>query len=377
MTTATFMATFNKDVVEADIFSEANAVTYKLVAKGQTNYSPTARLELNDSNIIGSVANGLNIRGMNGPSVAEIKSFELTNVDSSMNSSFKTFMDTSTHKILVIISGRSLRSTPDIDSWFSSKGSVAWPGNFMLNNYSCGYVGFYSTKLKKIVAEKAIYSDGNEIGLAEYLLVFDTLDDIGALGTPQRVVYDENEYSTTTGYEFKRYPVDTTIVKMADYNMTKGGTFLIQADLVASQTMVAANMKTRVNLRWFQGTTLLNASTVLESIDTSKTSVQGYSTAPPTADGFALVVSRYPRNDAVSGLASVKNMMFTEVSRDGSQINSTAAVGIYGVKANGFVESQSDNHLMDLKVDSTSLLNIVPIVGIREGTSTTPPQPII
>lgn len=375
MTTATFMASFNKDVVEANVFSEANAVTYKFHVGGMTNYSADAFLKRNDTNFTGTIANGLNLRCFSGEALVETKSYELTPTGSTMNNSFKTFMDTSLHELVVIFSGKGLNGSSDIDQWFNDKGSVAWPGSFMVNNYSCGYVGFYSTSLKKIVAEVAIYSDGNELGLAEHTLVFDTLKDVGVLGLPYRAVYDPTEYTTSTGYEFKRFPSDLSIDKMANYKMAPGRTYMIQATLQASPAMVTSNMKTRLNLRWFKGTTLLNAATVLESDGTDPTQVLAYSTAPATADGFTIVCSRYPKNDSIGGMASIKNFVFTEVSKDGSEIGPGAMIGVNGIKASGFIEAHSSPHLMDLGLDIPAIANIVPIVGIREGDSGTPPPP--
>lgn len=375
MATATFMASFNKDVVETNVFSEANAVTYKFHVGGMTNYSANAFLKRNDTVFTGTIANGLNLRCFTGESLAETKSYELTAVGSTMNNSFKTFMDTALHELIILFSGKNLKGSSDIDQWFTDKGSVAWPGSFMVNNYSCGYVGFYSPSLKRIVAEVAIYSDGSELGLAEHTLVFDTLNDVGVLGMPYRAVYDPSEYTTTNGYEFKRFPSDLSIDKMVNYKMAPGRTYMIQATVQASPEMAASNMKTRLNLRWFKGTSLLDASTVLESSGGNASQVIAYSKAPVDADGFTIVASRYPRNDSVAGKASIKNFVFTEVSKDGSEIGSNAMIGVNGIKASGFIESQISPHLMDLGLDIPAVANIVPIVGMREGDSGTPPPP--
>ncbi|ADG60142.1 long tail fiber protein proximal connector [Acinetobacter phage Acj9] len=375
MATATFMATFNKDVIETDVFSEANAVTYKFQLGGMTNYSGPGFVKRNTTDFTGTLVNGLNMRSFTGDAMVEIKSYELTPTTSTMNNSFKTYMDTVAHELVVIVSGKALRSSPDIDTWFTSKGSVAWPGSHMCNNFSCGYVALYSPSLNKIVAEVAKYSDGNDKGLAEYLTVFDVLSDIGVLGFPGRIVYDPAEYTTLNGYEFKRFPTSAVITKMSDVGMVAGRTYMIQSTLQASEEMVAANMKTRVNLRWFKGNTLLDASTVLESQSTMDTNVLGYSKAPDGADGVTIVVSRFPKNDAVTGRALCKNFTFVEVSRDGSEFSSTAAIGVNGIKASLFNEGQAAPHIMSLGLDVLGIQNIVPIVGMREGDSGSPPSP--
>ncbi|WJJ54628.1 hinge connector long tail fiber [Acinetobacter phage AB1I1M-1] len=376
MATATFMASFNKDVVESDVFSESDAVTYKLEVGGASNYSGAPYIKRNGKNIEGTYSYGLNLRGLSNPTdTGEVKLFELTNVDSTVNTTFASYMNTTNHKLVIIFSGRNLRSSPSVDNWFKSVGSVNWPGSFLANNYSCGYVGFYMPSRKKIVAEAMISSDGNEKGYAEYTLVYDVLEDIGSLGFPDRVVYDPGTYAASTGYEYKRFPTNLAVSKMSDYGLLPGSTVILQADLVHSSQMAAAGMKTRINLRWMQGSTLKDATAILESDGVNWVNKTLYSTAPPGADGFTIVVSRYPRNDTLSGNSMVRNVVFAEVSRDGSKGITNAAIGINGIKAGEFVEKQTANHLMDLGLDVDAFRNIVPVVGIREGDSGTPPPP--
>lgn len=367
MATETFMAEFAKTGVEGAVISEANAVTYKFSVGGGHDHSPNGYVKRNDSDITGLYANGLNIRGLNTvDGQPEIKSFELTSNASAMNNSYMTYMDTLTHKLVIIFSGKRLRSSPEIDDWFKKVGSVAWPGSYMCNNFAVGYVAFYMPSRKKIVAEVAIHSDGNEKKVAEYIAIADDLDDIGALGFPSRIVYDLNEYSTTTGYEYKRFPGDAAVNKMSDFGLAPGASVLLSADILQSPEMLAANMKTRINLRWFKGVSLLSATTVLEVEGTDWKSSGSYAKAPADADGFTIVVSRYPRNDAIIGVSAVKNVVFTEVSRDGSKRSDGAMFGVNGIKASGFVEKDSGNPLMELGLFNTALTNIVNIVGLKE-----------
>lgn len=376
MATATFMAAFNKGVVESDVFSETDSVTYKLDVAGATNFSGAPYLKRNDINIAGTVTDGLNLRGVNNPTdTGEVKSFVLTSTDSSANSAFIQYMNTVTHKLIVIFSGKNLRSTPAVDAWFASVGSVNWPGSFLCNNYSAGYVGFYNPSIRKIVAEAMITSDGVEKGYANYIAVYDTFDDIGSLGFPSRVIYDTGTYAASTGYEYKRFPTDSITNKLSDYGLRQGSNIMLQADLVHSSQMASAGMKTRINLRWLQGSTIKDSSTILESDGVNWVNKTVYSKVPAGADGFTVIVSRFPRNDTLSGNSMVRNVVMSEITRDGSKSGSNAAVGVNGIKAGEFKEAQVANHLMDLKMDVDAFNNIVPVVGIKEGDSGTPPPP--
>ncbi|SSU39469.1 Uncharacterised protein [Acinetobacter baumannii] len=374
MATATFMAAFRKDAVESDVFSEADAVTYKFEVGGATNYSGAPYLKRNGKNIEGVTSNGLNLRGMNNPEdTGEVKAFELTTTDSTLNNTFIQYMNATTHKIIVIFSGRNLRSSPAIDAWFSAAGSVNWPGQFLCNNYSAGYVGFYSPSLKKIVGEVMISTDGIDKGYANYTTVYDTFADIGALGFPTRIVYDQQTYAATTGYEYKRFPTANTYNKLSDYGLKVGSVVILQADLVHSSQMQSAGMKTRMDIRWLKGSTLLDASASIESSSVNWANKTVYSTVPAGADGFTIVVSRYPRNDTLSGTSMVRNVVFSEVTRDGSKQSTNAMIGVNGIKAGEFVEKQTGVRLMDMDIRVSTLTNIVPVVGIYEGDSSGPP----
>jgi hypothetical protein len=372
MAKETFIASFAKDVIEASVFSEADAVVYQFKIGGATNYSTAPYLKRNDEDLTGTTLKGLNLRGFktaNG--IPEIKSFELTPTDSTMNTGFTSYMNSSGNPYVIIMSGPGLKSSPSVDTWFKSVGSVNWPGTFLANNYSCGYVGIYNSARKKIVSEVLLSTDGTDKNLAELSVVFDELNDIGAVGMPSRIVYDTEEYATMNGYEYKRFPTNNAINKMSDYGLLPGAVVELSADLYADAVMTSSNMKTRVNLRWYNASNaLVDSSTILESNGTGWTSIGKYSTAPAAATGFTVVVSRFPRNDAVTGKSSIKNIVLTETSRDGSKKNGNAIIGIHGIKAGRFVEQQTANHLMDLGIFTTSETNTVPIVGIRENNGT-------
>ncbi len=376
MSTETFMAGFKQTTIEADVYSEADSVSWKYELAGGTLYSPAGYFKRNGVAVGNPANNAINVRSLASIGATPVITSYVLSSDnsSSINTGFVNAMNAQTNKLIVLYTTNGIKSSQVVDDWFAAAGSVNWPGAFMCNNYSCGYVGFYMPSRKKIIAEAAIFSDGNELGTANYVAIADEVNDIGVLGFPKRVVYDLTEYSTTTGYEYKRYLSDSAILKTADYGLTDGATVMLAGDLLQSQSMLDASMKTRINLRWYSGTTLLDATTVLEVTGTSYKNAIGYSTMPANTDGFTIVVSRYPRNDAITGLSSVKNVVFTEVSRNPNKANSRAIIGVNGIKSGGFIESQTDNHLMELKINSTSATNIVNIVGITEGDSGTPPK---
>lgn len=364
------MAEFDTNGVDVAFVSESNSVTYKIELGGATDHSVAPYIKKNGINIADSQANnlGLNLREFNSPSDnGTEKNFILNDTNTSINSGFVNYINNSSAKLIAIFSGRNLKSSPIVDDAFKSWKSLNWPGSFLCNNYSCGYVAFYSPAFKRIVSEVMISSDGNEKNLAILTSVYDDLDDIGILGIPDKVVNDSNEYSTLTGYEYKRYPSDSTTNLMSDYGLIVGKPILISADLYQTQNMLNVGMKTRLNLRWLNGSTIV-ANESIDSNDVGWSQVTMYSTPPNTANGFTIVVSRYPKNDVLSSKSAIKNVCVVQVSKNGSEIKTSGAVlGVNGIRVGKYVEKdKTDSNLMQLKLNKTVLENIVPVVNLKE-----------
>lgn len=371
MTTETFIAAYDESSVELEIVAESNSINYRFDIGGSTNHSiETAFLNRNDVDITQTVANGLNIREFNNPNdIGTIKSFELTNVDSSVNTAFETYITGSTSKLIAIFSGKFLKSSDNIDILFSKWGSLNWPGKFLCDKYSCGYVAFYSPELKRIVSEVMISSDGTETDLARLTVVYDDLYDIGVLGFPNTAIKDSTEYSTTTEYIYKRYP-DESFGSMADYGILPNTLAYISADLYVSEDMVLNNMETRLYVRWMNDSTILTNELISTGSTVGWHSIDAYIQPPPTANNFSIVVYRYPSTTTVA-LSAIKNLVFTSSSKNAESINKTnvGAMGPNGIRSSKFSEV-TDVDLMVLKTTSTS--NRVLTLHIQESYSIFP-----
>lgn len=364
------MAKFDSNGVETSFVSESNSVTYKIELGGATDYSVAPYVKINGTNIAVSQSgnSGLNLKEFNSVSGTVVdRNFVLANTNTSINNGFVDYINNSTAKLIVIFSGKSLKSSQIVDDAFKSWKSINWPGSFLCNNYSCGYVAFYSPELKRIISEVMISSDGNEKGLAKLTSVYDDFGDIGVLGVPDKVVNDDVEYSTLSGYEYKRFPTDLTTNLMSSFGLANSKPVMISAEVYQTQEMLNAGMKTRINLRWLNGSSIV-ANESVESSEIGWSQVTMYSTPPSTANSFTIVVSRYPRNDSLSSKSAIKNVSISQVTKNGSEIKTSGAViGVNGIRVGKYVEKQkTDNNLMQLNINKDLLNNIVPVVGLKE-----------
>lgn len=369
------MAGFGQDVVTVRTLSESNSVTYRLVACSATAKSvPLASYVYLNDVPYGSQGHstGINIRVFNeSNTIVSTRSFATTPNESSMNNGFIEFMNTLNPFPLVLITTfGNTRCSPLIDDWFKSVGSVNWPGSYLFNNYNYAYVGVYSSIEKKILAE-VYYGDdveGNGKGRAKLEVVYDTPSDVGSVGFPFKPINDPTEYSSTNAYEFRRYPVnDQLISPTADYYIKPSTTYTLYSELFASKALTDANMTTRLNIRWYNGASLLGSS----SIDVPKAEYDKWYkarlevTVPANANGFTVVAARYPRNDAVVANGGIRNVSLTQVSK--GKTARMAAIGVNGVTSNNIVDGTVINNLITEIHDSTKTTdNTIPLVGIKE-----------
>lgn len=367
------MIDFSQDMVEVNTISESNSVAFKINLGASAFGNPkNSYLKINDVDF-GAVptAPGLNVRALNSLiTPPETKSFNLTNVNSSMNTSFIDWINLQTAPIILIVSSGILRSSDSVDSWFSGVGSVNWPGSFLCNNYQYSYVGIYSTTKKKMIMESmAGYNSSPNDAFCVLETVCDTLEDIGSTGFIKSAIYDPNETLTTTDYEFKRYPIDGGLVApIANYGIKPNSIMMLCGELLQSSEMVAAGQTTRLNIRWYNGSTLISSSSISPPnniVDQWYNFQDNFSVVPANANGFTIVVARYPRNDSVVALAGVKNITFSEVSR-ADKTTGPASIGVNGVQMNTFVDSSIGNLLLELPDSVTKTENKVTFVGLKE-----------
>lgn len=374
--TETLMADIGKELITVRMVSESNAVTYKLnVGIPSAGNAKLPYLKLNDTDLQPQASltpsAGLNIRGFAVPTaIAESKYFTLTTSEGSVNDGFIEYMDSSQHKLMILYSGKGLKSSPRVDAWFASKGSVNWPGSVRFARFNYTYIALYSPSRKKILAEVYHGEDNpTNTGFCTMEKVFDTFDDLGSTGFPYKSVYDPAEHVVTTEYEFKRYPEGVGLVaKMNDFGISPGAKMMLSGELFQSKELVAAGQTARVNLRWYKGTTLKDSLSVdvpSNEVDKWYKIKDTYSIAPLDADGFTIVAARYPRNDATVAKSGIRNVVFSEVAREDS-ISSPASIGVNGIKVNNIIEGTTGNLLMQLPDTEMYPNNSVPVVNLKE-----------
>lgn len=367
------MTNVDRSFVTVRTMAETNSVKWKLnIASTPALSSKVPYLKLNDSNAgtgYPFVDNALNLRVLKPLGVSfqiDAKSYALTPNDTSISNSFVEYMNSlPAGNIVCFISKGNLRSTQIMDDWFKNANSVVYPKQFLCNKFNYSYAAFYSTTTKKIIQE-CYHGENQTANSGEAVLetVFDTLVDIGATGYARSAVYDPKEYVTTSEYEFKRYPDNLLVAKLSDYGLTAGSTVMLSCELYQSKELVDAGLVTRINLRWYKGTTLLDSSQFSPPVNKFDQWVkyqQTYSTIPETADGFIIVAARYPRNDAVLALGSIRNVSLCQVSRiDGKAVSTS--IGVNGYRTTDFNESALDPLLVRMidasKTTENKLLNV-------------------
>ncbi|QPB08779.1 tail fiber hinge connector [Klebsiella phage Metamorpho] len=363
------MAAFGEDFVETRILSEANSVTYWLRA-----YATHKNSVPNESvlTINGSSANspalrrGINVIQVNNDGTfGELKNFDVTNEESANNNAFLDYTGNLRSGLFVIMTHESYKTSPKIDTWFGLKNSIQWQNSEFAKNYpNCAYVGILAAGKNRIVAESFYANDGvlKEDSRAKLDNVFDNVGDVGYVGMPFRTIEDITEYSDTTGYEYKRYPEQNVVIsKIAPYGLSPGDSAVFICDLYASKALLDSNSTTRANIRWFKGTTMLDSSAALEvpkNMPDRWVRFERWLKVPTGADGFTVVVSRYPRT-TVTAESKIRNVFMSQVSHE-EQLNTvTQEFGVNGIRMNKAVDGGT-THIFELpnaKVDPSGIIS--------------------
>lgn len=374
--TETLIANVDQNMVTVRAVSEANSVRFKINLRGTPDLSSKISfVKVNDVTIVSPTnlsKDALNVRIMtnvNDPSVHDPRFFKMKEVDDSQTNGFIQLMDTSTAPLIALITYGSVKSNDVLDAWFTSVGSVNWPGANKFNNYNFAYVAFYSPISKRIVMEG--YVGENKVSNAAYVdleTICDVLTDVGSTGFPKNAVYDPTEYVSTSEYEFKRYPDNLLVAKLSDYGIKPGALMYLSAELYQSKELVDAGLTTRLNLRWYKQNTLLDffSINVPPNVTDEWFKIRDvFSRVPATADGFIIVTARYPRNDSVVALGSIRNVSFTEVSH-GDEKGRLTSMSVNGIRSTNFVEDEMLNLILNLPDAKIAEENKINIVGIRE-----------
>lgn len=363
------MATFGQGYVQTQMLSENGAVKYKLSAAGSnSNSEPNSPyLMLNDSPL-GSQTfeRGLNIRVLDTATntIVDSKIFDLINAGGAATAFIDYMNGLSSGLIAIIISSDELKTEQRIDDWFVASGSDIWPGKSLLTKFpKTSFVAFYASSEKAIVQEQAIINDGIfvEDSRAKLEIVYDTIGDIGVTGFSRKLIYDPGEYSSSTGYEFKRYPTDDTITSLVGFGGATNPRALLIADMYASKELISSGLICRASLRWFNGQSLISAVNIETPMASSDKYVhfERLVDVPTDATGYTLIVSRYPNTADANGEAKIKNVVLTRVARSDSPMNDNASFGVNGIRmvtANDNGETEYLLELPDTKTDQSGTI---------------------
>lgn len=341
------MAAFGQDFVETNIMSESNQVKYwmELVAT-HANAVPNARtLKINQKETGGAPKRGINIWRINTDSAESVpKTFDLTNDDSTMNKAFVEYMTQQTSGLYVIMTHELCRTSKIVTDWFSSKKSVVWPQpHYTVDFPNSAYCAVLAAGKNLILYESFIGNDGKvkEDSRAKLDLVYDTVGTVGLCGIPSRAYEDNETYRDTAGYEYRRYPEqDVTISKLNDFGLQQNQWVRFTCDLFASQVLLNAGSTTRMNIRWFNGNTMLDNTSLEVPTDGGNRWLRFEKDLriPANCNGFTAVVSRYPKT-SVAAESSVKNVMMVQiVEPTPDQSGVQAEFGVNGIRMNKAIE---------------------------------------
>lgn len=351
---------------KSTVISENNSITYRVSFTSGLEFSTPSMMYFYFQNEpVGEQidSSGINIRVWNpiNNTLVETKNFNLTTTNSAANQAFIEYMNApaTNHNIFIITTGGRLFSTPEIDEMLKDKGSTIWPGTWLCSNYPCYYSAVYSPLAGRIITENYTSSDGvlrNEDIRPSLDFVYDSYEDIGATGFIFKPVYDMEEYSTNGASQIAvRYPINQgTRVPLSEYGL-KGGDWIHWSFELFAGTDLTVNEQADASIRWFKtggvstGTVTIKnmASEVGQWIPHDR-----YAQIPIDATEFTILVQRNPTEQGSTGKVSVRNMIFTRVSRGPKHFNNPA-IGVNGMR----IVTATD-------VDVTDILNLPKEEGI-------------
>ncbi|QOI66462.1 hypothetical protein [Erwinia phage FBB1] len=363
MVAKNIMASFGQGFVQTQIMAENNAVKYKLSFAGSNkNSTAFSYCQINDKDI-GSTSFGVGLNtkliNLSNNSVVDEKYFDFKNSSGSSQAFINYVAGLQSGLILVMFSNSELGSDTNIDNWFNSVGSVAWPNTSKLQKFpTTSYAAIYLTGEKLICKEACIINDGiyREDSRAFIDTVYDKIEDLGATGYPYRFINDPNTYSSSSDYELKRYPDDslTTPIK----NAGVGDKFMIfSADLFADNQLISDGMTTRIVLRWLNDNNVISSTTLETStFEADRWITKGTRVViPATANNFTVVANRYPQGSTSTGVGSVRNVFLARISKQFENLDRPSEIGVNGIRMNQFIDDSSSFilELVDTNTDST------------------------
>lgn len=347
------MAAFGEDFVETNIMSESNQVKYwmELVGTHSNSVPNEYTLKINQKSTGGAPKRGINIwRITEGTAESIPKNFDLSLDDSSSNKAFVEYMNSQEQGLFVIMTYDRCLTSTITSNWFRSKKSVVWPEPRYSKDFpTSSYCAVYAASKNVILYESFVGNDGilKEDSRAKLDIVYDATSSIGICGIPKRAYEDNTTYKDTSGYEYRRYPEqDKTISNLNDYGLQSNLWVRFSCDLYASQVLLNSGSTTRMNIRWFNGSTMLDNVSLEVPKDGGNRWLRFEKSLkiPSNCNGFTAVVSRYPKT-TVSAESSVKNVMMVQITdQEPSQKGTEAEFGVNGIRMNKAIEGGNNGN---------------------------------
>jgi len=354
-----FMALFGSQSVAVSVLSETDSVKYKLVVRGSNADSRINEIEvsLNDTDIIDRTTQrgrGLNLAVINADTMAlvEWKYFDIYTASASNISAFMDYVNNlPINRIVAIYSYDGMKSSTDLDNFIKGNmGSLAWPGVGFLNRDSTtkvipqrsSYSAIYSGKMRKIVCENFV---GNSIGsLNEDTrsfteIVFDTMEDVGANGIPQRIIDDISErVGDGSSYEVYTWPNIQTVGS----DVYSGDILRVTADLFQDQDLTDAGGYAAISITAYDDTNKIIDEKRIDSRGAvgKYISKEDHFVVPVGSTTIKTVFYHFP-SSVRTGVAKAKNVVLTKASRTAKTVG-TAAIGVNGIRLATAAEKKED-----------------------------------
>lgn len=343
-----FMAHLGPSYVESNHLGENNAIKYMIQALGVNNDSSVSvpYVKINGVSVLPSYGRGLNAITISPTGVASnFATFDIYARPEHLDTLRTYLMSAPSDNIVVLVSHDAIRSSADFDTFMKQYGTMSWPGSSYLNRqsdalftpraYRSSYVAIFNTTLKRFCYENFVGNNPNSFSedTNAYLqVVFDDVVDIGACGLPQRKIDDISEYfSSGTQYGFKSYFTEPITQWETIYH--------IKAELYSDSALIAAGGHSRIYLyssnatgQWLTQLAMNNNGAPAGEWTTR----EGYFKLPAQSSGsvnWGCSAYRYP-SSVSNGVAGVRNVTVTPLTRDDDDKVADAAIGVNGIRAN-------------------------------------------
>lgn len=368
-----FMALFGPDTVVASVFSETDSVKYKLVVRGSNSDSRVTDVEvsINDKDIINRAsqrARGLNLAVIDATTLTliEWKNYDMYSLGSNV-SAFKQYINgLPPTRIVALYTWDAIKSNDELDEFLvSNMGSLAWrkgeflniPSTSKLTPSRSSYCAIYNSKMRKIVSENFVgnsHASLNEDSRSFVEIVFDSLDDVGYTGIPQRIIDDISE-RTGDGSVYDVYTWPSQLLVGSD--VYPGDLLRLTGDLFQDQVLTDANGYAALSVYAKDSSGKILEEKRIDSrgrID-KYTSKETYFEIPAGAATINCTFYHFP-STVKTGTAMVKNVVLTKVSRLPRETG-TAAIGVNGFRVASMHETDAEGNdnpidqLLKLPVD--------------------------